>query len=115
MPRPRLVPTDEQLKKVKTLAAYGARQIEIARFIDVRSPKTLRKYFPEELKRGELEGYAKVVQTRFQMATDGKHPHVTEMWLGSYARRQDQPTEGEASTNPPSFTCVPVEEEEKAA
>src|ERR1700676_2665390 len=115
MPRPRLVPTDEQRKKVKTLAAYGARQTEIARFIDVRSPKTLRKYFPEELKRGELEGYAKVVQTRFQMATDGKHPYVTETWLASYGRRQDQPTEGAAPTNPPSFTCVPVEDEEKAA
>jgi hypothetical protein len=110
MPRPRLVPTEEQRKKVKTLAAYGARQNEIARFIDVRSPKTLRKYFREELKRGELEGYVKVEQTLYGMATDGKHPYVTQMWLASYARRQGHGPETGASANPPVFMVAPVEE-----
>jgi hypothetical protein len=51
MPRPRLNPTEEQRKWVKSLAAYGVRQSDIARMINIRSPKTLRKYFRQELDR----------------------------------------------------------------
>src|SRR5260370_9082005 len=88
MPRPQLNPSEEQRQQVKVLAAYGMRQPEVARFVEIRSPKTLRKHFRKELDRGELEGYAKVQKTRFQMATDGKHPQITESWLATYARRQ---------------------------
>jgi hypothetical protein len=106
MPRPRLVPTEEQRKNVKSLAAIGVRQHDIAHFINVRSPKTLRKYFREEIDRGELEGYAKVKQTQYQMATDGKHPQVTEAWLASYERRHGRRPEMGATANPPTLTIV---------
>jgi len=107
MPRPRLDPTEQQRKMVKSLAAIGIRQSDIARMINIRSPKTLRKYFREELDRGDLEGYIKVQQTRFQMATGGKHWHATEAWLHAYARRQGHRSEDEAPPPPPSFIIVP--------
>ena len=69
MPRPQLHPTDEQRKMVKSLAAFGLTQYQVAGIIGIRSPKTLRKYFRAELDLGDLEGYAKVQQTHFQMAT----------------------------------------------
>ena len=81
MPRPKLVPTEEQRKKVKTLAGIDLPQSAIARLVDIRSPKTLRKYFRKELDRGEVEGYTNVKQARYKMAIDGKHPYVTEQWL----------------------------------
>jgi len=107
MPRPRLNPTEEQRKLVKSLAAYGVRQSDIARMINIRSPKTLRKYFRQELDRGDLDGYAKVQQTRFQMATDGKHWHATEAWLNAYARRHGHRSDEGAPALPPSFIIVP--------
>jgi len=90
MPRPRLHPTDEQRKCVKSLAALGLAQHQIAAMVGIRSEKTLRKYFRPELHRGDLEGYAKVCQTKFQMATDGKHWPATKAWEESYHRRHGQ-------------------------
>src|SRR5260370_40693500 len=78
MPRPQLHPTDEQRKMVKSLAAFGLTQYQVAGIIGIRSPKTLRKYFRAELDLGDLEGYAKVQQTHFQMATDGEHWPATK-------------------------------------
>jgi hypothetical protein len=90
MTRPRLHPTYEQRKLVKTLAAIGFKRDQIAAEIGIRSTKTLRKYFPKELDHGDLEGYAKVQQTHFQMATDGKHWLATKAWQESYLRRHGQ-------------------------
>src|SRR5262249_52278404 len=52
MPRPKLVPSDEQRRLVKSLAAVGVPHQENARQIGICSPKTLRKHFREELDRG---------------------------------------------------------------
>ena len=52
MPRPKLNPTDEQRRLVKSMAAMGIPQDEIARKLDIRSPKTLREHFRDELDRG---------------------------------------------------------------
>jgi hypothetical protein len=90
MPRPRLHPTDEQRKLVKFLAAIGMYQYQIAAMIGIRSPKTLRKYFRAEIDHGDLEGYAKVKQVHFQMATDGKHWPATKAWQDSYVRRHGE-------------------------
>jgi hypothetical protein len=81
MPRPRFTPTDEQRRMVKTLAAIGTKQSEIAPVVGVRSEKTLRKYFRRELDRGELEANGKVAQTLFHMATSGKNVAATVFWL----------------------------------
>jgi hypothetical protein len=113
MARPPFQPTDEQRKLVKSLAALGLKRHEIARLIGLRSPKTLLKRLRAELDRGDLEGYAKVQQTHFQMATDGKHWPATKAWQDSYHRRHGQgPDQGRPAT-PPAFMIVP--EEDKAA
>jgi hypothetical protein len=57
-----------------------------------------------------LEGYAKVQQTRFQMATDGKHWYATEAWLNAYARRRGHRSDEAAPLPPPSFIIVPESE-----
>lgn len=81
MPRPNLNPSDEQRKKVKQLAACGFTHETIGQAIGVRSPKTLRKHFREQLDRGALEANANVALTGYQMAISGKHPLLTMFWL----------------------------------
>jgi hypothetical protein len=89
MSRPKFVPTKEQRLLVKSLAAYGIKHEAIARMVRLRSPKTLRKYFPEELALGAIEAVAQVSQTHYQMAKSGKHPASTIHFLNSRARWLD--------------------------
>jgi hypothetical protein len=81
MPRPKLEPTHKQREFVRTLTGYGFSQEMIARRIGIRSPKTLRKHFREELDKGSLDANATVAQTAFQMAISGKHPLMTMFWM----------------------------------
>ena len=81
MARPKFVATEEQRRAVKTLAAYGLRPETIARKLGFRSAKTLRKYFKEEIEDGAAGGLTRVYQTRYQMATSGKHPSVTQDYI----------------------------------
>jgi len=83
MPRPRFVPTEERRKIVKSMSAYGVRQEEIATSLGLRSTKTLRKYFREDLDRGAIEAKAQVLQTLYKMATSGKCPAATIFWVKS--------------------------------
>lgn len=55
MPRPRFKPTPEQRVMVKSLAAYGVKQEDIGKVVGLRSPKTLRKHFREEITRGSID------------------------------------------------------------
>jgi len=66
-------------------AAYGIKQEDIATIVDLRSPKTLRKHFPQELARGAIEANAQVGQTLFKMATSGNEPAATIFWLKTRA------------------------------
>jgi AcrR family transcriptional regulator len=79
MPRKKLKPTEEQRRKVKSMAAYGISSRDIARYCGV-SEKTLLKYYREEIFRGTLEANAKVVQSLLEMATDGETPVATIYW-----------------------------------
>src|SRR3954453_12264930 len=108
MPRS-FVPTDEQRRRVKMLASLGQRQEQIALVVGIGSTTTLRKHFREELTRGPAEAMANVRNTRFQMATSGKHPAATMFWLKTRARWSEQGREPEpedASKAP----CIVVED-----
>src|SRR3954451_18858912 len=50
MARPSLQPKQGQRKLVKRLSAFGLPQQQICAWVGMRSPKTLRKHFREELK-----------------------------------------------------------------
>jgi hypothetical protein len=85
MPRSRFTPTEEQQRQVKSLAAIGTKQTVIAQRLGIRSEKTLRKYFRQELDSGELEANSKVAQTLFKMATSGENVAATIFWLKTRA------------------------------
>ena len=103
MPRPRFIPTDEQRRLVKSLAAIGTKQCDIAPLVGVRSEKTLRKYFRQELDRGELEANGKVAQALYQMATSGKNVAATVFWLKCRAGWRETNEFGHATGSPPAF------------
>ena len=75
MSRPQFRPTEEQRIVVKSFAAVGMPHEQIALKIGVRSPKTLRKHFRQELDLGAVEANYAVGKTGFEMAKSGKHPH----------------------------------------
>lgn len=83
MARPRFKPTEEQRRMVKTMSAYRMPHEDITTAVGLRSVKTLRRHFREELDRGVIEARAKVSQTAFQMAVSGKYPAMTMFWLKS--------------------------------
>ena len=80
MPRPKLNPTDEQRAKVKTYAATGTPQKDIARVIGIKSPKTLRKYFRDELDLGQIEANGVVAGALFKNAREG-NVEAQKFWL----------------------------------
>jgi hypothetical protein len=91
MARPRFVASVEQRKMVRTMSAYGIRQEEIARCVGLRSAKTLRRHFREELDRAATEANAQVAQSLYQQATSGKKPAATIFWLKTRAGWRESP------------------------
>ena len=85
MPRPSFKASREQRKLVKSLAALGLRQEQIVTTIGLRSPKTLRKHFRQEIARGTAEANAAVARIAFEMATSGKWPVMTRYWMNAVA------------------------------
>ncbi|CAH0242809.1 hypothetical protein [Roseomonas sp. CECT 9278] len=77
-------PTPDQRRTVKTMAGFGIPQEDIATFLGIDA-KTLRKHFREELDRGVTEANAKVAQSLFQMATQGKNVAAAIFWMRARA------------------------------
>ncbi|WP_198370528.1 SAM domain-containing protein [Roseomonas rosulenta] len=73
-------PTPDQRRTVKTMAGFGVPHVDIATFLGIDA-KTLRKHFREELDRGTTEANAKVAQSLFQMATQGKNVAAAIFWM----------------------------------
>jgi hypothetical protein len=94
-------PTEEQRQLVKVMSAHGIRQTDIATEVGLRSPKTLRKHFRQDLDRGRIETTFKVAQTLYKMATSGRQVLATIQWLNSQAgwRKKSVP-ETHAATIP---------------
>ncbi len=85
MARPKIHPTDEQRRLVKSLAAFGIPQDDISRRLGIRSLKTLRKHYRDELDDGSLEANFAVAKTMYGMATSGHHPTASMYWLNNRA------------------------------
>ena len=49
--------------------------------MDVRSKKTLRKWYREELKTGRVHAAIEVYKANFDLAISGKNPRMTIQWL----------------------------------
>ncbi|GGJ43069.1 hypothetical protein [Neoroseomonas lacus] len=83
----RYEPTPDQRRTVKTMAGFGIPQEDIAGFLGIDT-KTLRKHFREELDRGMTEANAKVAQSRFTMATQGKNVAAAIFWMKARGGRR---------------------------
>jgi hypothetical protein len=112
MSRPKFIPTDLHRTTAKSLAAYGIPHEEIAQMIGIRSAKTLRRHFRDELTRGSIEATAQVSQTLYQMATSGEEPACTIFWMKTRAGwREKQRTENAPSAVPDFVVTVDKEAE----
>ena len=87
MPRPNFQPTDEQRKRVKSLSALGYRHEDICLMIGLRSPKSLRKHFRQELSAGMAEANAAVAQIAYEMASSGRCLPLTIFYLKCNLKR----------------------------
>ena len=72
MARTAFKPTDEQRHLVRAMASSGVCQTGIAQWVRLRSPKTLRKHFREELDRGRTGSDVEVGNTLYKMAVSGR-------------------------------------------
>ena len=78
MPRPSFRVKEEDRKLVRSLAALGLRQDQIAETVGLRSPKTLRKHFRRELDAGLAEATLMVARVAYDMATSGRYPQMSK-------------------------------------
>ena len=104
MPRPRLKPTEEQRRMVKGMAAMGIRQQNIAGIVGIRSPKTLRKFFRQELDRGETEATFNMEQAQYKTGLGG-NPLAQKDWLSRHKRARESDSEPAAASLPPFVVC----------
>lgn len=86
------IPTAEQRRQVKLLAAMGTPQEDIALVIGVSKP-TLRRACKAELRIGLIEADVKVTQSLFRMATHETHPNVAAaiFWKKARSGWSDRP------------------------
>ena len=106
MGRPQFTPTTEQRALVKSMAGVGTPHEDIARKIGLRSPKTLRKHFRDELDLGRIEANYKVLRTLHQMATSGEHPAPTIFWAKVHCGWRERPDFEHASAPAAPFVVM---------
>ena len=68
--KPQHYPTDEQRAQVNALAGFGVQEAEIARYIGI-DPKTLRRWYRDELDTGHIRANAAVAKSLYRQATEG--------------------------------------------
>ena len=104
----RYEPTPDQRRTVKTMAGFGIPHTDIAPFIGIDT-KTLRKHFREELDRGMTEANAKVAQSLFQMATQGKNVAAAIFWMKARAGWREKIEIQPINSDPASLTDAELE------
>lgn len=70
MAQPPHKPTVETMAQVEALSGYGVRHDEIALYLDI-DPKTLRKYYREQLDKGTIKANAGIARSLHKQATEG--------------------------------------------
>ena len=98
-------PTPEDRRMVRAFAGFGVPQEDIARHLGL-DPKTLRKHFRDELDRGIVEANAKVAQSLFHMATQGKNVAAAIFWMKARGRWREK--HGDDATEVSEGTKVEV-------
>ena len=68
--RPAHKPTDQQRRQVEAMAGYGIPHNDIGRVMRL-DPKTLRKYYADELANGSTKATSKVAESLYRQAVEG--------------------------------------------
>jgi IS30 family transposase len=97
MARPQFRATEKQREEVKSMAACGMRQDEIATLLNI-APNTLRKHFRSELDRGALEANAAVMKSLYQLATSGKNASAAIFWAKTRCGMGEKPKSEESAS-----------------
>jgi hypothetical protein len=84
MAPPRYMPTEEQRRVVKTMAAFGIPQEAIAKVAGCSEP-TLRRTYRHELDTAVHEANARVAQCLYQQATTPGNVAASIFWLKARA------------------------------
>jgi hypothetical protein len=104
MARPRFVASVERRKMVRSMAAYGIRQEDIACCIGLRSAKTLRRHFREELDRAATEANARSSKSsstsRYEREKRRYQPTAMRMIWGSNCRHLNSAGRGLVTSTP---------------
>jgi hypothetical protein len=111
MARKEFHPSDEQRRWVTVMSSYGIRQEDMATEVGLRSPKTLRKHFREELDRGRIGSDGKVRKTLFELAESGEYPNVTIHWV----RQADWRAKAARESHPAAIPSFVVARDKEAA
>jgi len=77
-------PTAEQRRLARGMSGLGLPQEQIALLLEI-DPKTLRKYFRDDLDRGMAEANVKIAQSLFNMATTGGSVAAAIFWMKARA------------------------------
>ena len=78
--RPAHKPTDGTSKQVEAMCGYGVPEADIARVLGI-DPKTLRKYYRDELDTGHIKANSRVAESLFRKATgDGTAAVTAAIW-----------------------------------
>lgn len=111
--RPPHEPTDERRKYVRSLAAYGTPQEQIARVLDIDS-KTLRLHYRDELDLAVIEANAKVAETLFRQATKEGNTTAAIWWtksrMGWKEKQEIAHTDAEGNSLAVAFVAAPKRE-----
>jgi len=101
-------PTQAQRAQVESMAAYGVPEHAIALVIGC-DPKTLRKYYREELDTAHIKATSQVAQSLFQKAIGSGSQSVTAaiFWMKTRAGWRETPTAVEVSG--PNGEAIPME------
>lgn len=87
---------------VRTMAAMGGTQDEIARRLGIKSEKTLRKYFRDDIDQGASEANLAIAQALFKKAKAGDIIAIM-FWLKCRAHWRDRNGSETPSGPPPPF------------
>jgi hypothetical protein len=103
-------PDPSERRQVEAMAAYGIPEADIARVVGI-DPKTLRKWYQDELELGGVKANAQVAGFLFNSAKNG---NVTAQifWLKTRARWNEPPTELKHSGAVASFDISTIPREE---
>jgi len=94
-------PTEATRAEVRVLAGHvGMPQNDIAAYLGI-DPKTLRKWYAEELRQATVQANAAVAKALFTKATKGNDTAAMIFWLKARANwREKQPEQAEGDDAP---------------